>query len=252
MSNASPLPTRSGATPTRITERKIRTVQAPATPEELKRYEAAKQEAHAKGRVMRPLDRWLRVTRAKHDLLDEGVQRSLTKLAYKVRKKWPILRAHEIEDMVQQALTLALERLHQFSGRSSLKTWVCSLARNKFTDMARRAAIRPTPGGDLFDSRSGGAARSVNLALREQMVDLVAWLRDEYEDCLPHASEVLTLLINSRGNWDYVSQAMTAWTKQPWTPDCVKRMVRQISETPKGAALVSAPVLRNMNEEEAA
>lgn len=46
--------------------------------------------------------------------------------------------AHAAEDAVQEALLAAMEQAHQFAGRSSLRTWVTTILRNRIIDHFRR------------------------------------------------------------------------------------------------------------------
>lgn len=46
--------------------------------------------------------------------------------------------AHAAEDAVQEAILAAMEQAHQFAGRSSLRTWVTTILRNRIIDHFRR------------------------------------------------------------------------------------------------------------------
>lgn len=46
--------------------------------------------------------------------------------------------SHSAEDVVQEAILAAMEQAHQFSERSSLRTWVTAILRNKISDQFRR------------------------------------------------------------------------------------------------------------------
>lgn len=48
--------------------------------------------------------------------------------------------AHAAEDMVQDAIEAALNAAESFAGRSSVKTWVFSILRNRIIDHIRRSA----------------------------------------------------------------------------------------------------------------
>lgn len=173
------------------------------------------------------------------DLLDPEIQDSLTRLATKIRRTAPALAAHEVEDLVQSANERVLSKLHTFQGRSQFKTWVCGVARRLFIDLSRRAKIRPTPAGETVEMQ-GAAAKSMNPDLREGALRLFSWLKDEGRAEVPRGAEVLTLLINSGANWDYVSQAMTAYTRTAWTVEAVKGTVRRIKRTDQGRSLCEA------------
>jgi RNA polymerase sigma factor (sigma-70 family) len=183
------------------------------------------------------------------DLASREIAASLERLAKKMHRTLPVLRCHAPEDLVHEALKLAIERLDQFEGRSSLKTWVCSIARRRFIDLSRRARIRPVPAGEAVESRE---AREVHVSpeLRAQAVELVSWLKDEGRETVPGGAEVLTLLINSGANWDYASGAMSTLTGKGWTVEAVKGAVRRIKRTDKGRALCE--VLGTVDEEEEA
>ena len=50
------------------------------------------------------------------------------------------------EDIVQQTLARAVEKLYQFRGESSLFTWLCRICRNAIADSFRgKSAVRGTP-----------------------------------------------------------------------------------------------------------
>ena len=53
---------------------------------------------------------------------------------------------HRVEDVVQDTLLTALQRIGAFDGRSSLSTWLCGIAKNKI-----RAARRDRPTRSLDD-----------------------------------------------------------------------------------------------------
>lgn len=46
--------------------------------------------------------------------------------------------SHAAEDAVQEALLAAMEQAHRFEGRSSLRTWVTTILRNRIIDHFRR------------------------------------------------------------------------------------------------------------------
>lgn len=46
--------------------------------------------------------------------------------------------SHAAEDAVQEALLAAMEQVHRFEGRSSLRTWVTTILRNRIIDHFRR------------------------------------------------------------------------------------------------------------------
>jgi RNA polymerase sigma-70 factor (ECF subfamily) len=54
------------------------------------------------------------------------------------------------EDLVQDTLLVAVERLESFDGRSSLHTWLCGIAKNKIR--ARRRRLRPVAIEDVLEA----------------------------------------------------------------------------------------------------
>jgi DNA-directed RNA polymerase specialized sigma24 family protein len=183
------------------------------------------------------------------DLANREILASLERLARKMLRTLPVLRCHEPEDLVQAALQLAIERLAQFEGRSSLKTWVCSIARRKFIDLSRRAKIRPVPAGEAVEGKEARVPSS-SPELRRDTLELVSWLKDKGRAEVPGGAEVLVLLINSGASWDYTSGAMSTLTGKPWTVEAVKGAVRRIKRTDRGRALCE--VIGTVEEEESA
>ncbi len=57
------------------------------------------------------------------------------------------------EDLVQDSFLVALGRIGEFDGRSSLHTWLCGIAKNKAREARRRH--RPRLFSDLLDDSSG-------------------------------------------------------------------------------------------------
>lgn len=57
---------------------------------------------------------------------------------------------HDLEDVVQEVFVVALQRLHQFEGRSSLRTWLIGIAINVMRSFRRRRATRVL--GSAFDA----------------------------------------------------------------------------------------------------
>ena len=57
--------------------------------------------------------------------------------------------ANLTEDLVQDTMLVAVERLESFDGRSSLHTWLCGIAKNKIR--ARRRKQRPVALDDLLE-----------------------------------------------------------------------------------------------------
>lgn len=57
------------------------------------------------------------------------------------------------EDVVQDTLTVAFEKLSDFDGRSSLHTWMCGIAKNRIRTAHRKR--RPVPIEDLLHEADG-------------------------------------------------------------------------------------------------
>lgn len=58
------------------------------------------------------------------------------------------------EDAVQDTLIAAVQALDRFEQRSSLRTWLMAILRNKITDIVRSRA-REVPAGDLLEEADG-------------------------------------------------------------------------------------------------
>ena len=56
------------------------------------------------------------------------------------------------EDMVQEAMEAALRHLQDFTGQSSLKTWVFAILKNKIIDHLRQWLARRAASGSLAQS----------------------------------------------------------------------------------------------------
>lgn len=56
--------------------------------------------------------------------------------------------AHAAEEVVQDTLVVALERMQSFDGRSRMSTWLCGIAKNKLR--AARRKRRPVAIGDVL------------------------------------------------------------------------------------------------------
>lgn len=56
----------------------------------------------------------------------------------------------QVEDVVQDTMLVALDRLGAFDGRSSLHTWLCGIAKNKIRQHRRRR--RPVSMEDLLEA----------------------------------------------------------------------------------------------------
>lgn len=75
---------------------------------------------------------------------DDHVREALSELAPRVRRYFFGLCGdwHHADDLAQQALTKAWAKRSSFAGRSSLATWVYTIARNHWRDQLRR---KPRP-----------------------------------------------------------------------------------------------------------
>jgi len=168
------------------------------------------------------------------------------KLASSMRQSMVGLRDWEHSDLVQEAHLKVLMGLDRFGGASSLKTWALSAAKNHLISMARHSRHRPRPIGRA----AGNAAVSVGLRrvahdlvdrmiLRTSTKDLLGWLRANPGQ-VDAGWEVLNLLLWNPGNYSYAALAMTLHTGEPWTAEGIRRVIRKIKLTAKGAALCDA------------
>jgi RNA polymerase sigma-70 factor (ECF subfamily) len=76
-----------------------------------------------------------------------------------------------VEDVVQDTLLVALERLHSFDGRSSLHTWLCGIARNKLRTQRRKR--RPVLIEDLLEETDAEIDEILAGVEREPLPDWV-------------------------------------------------------------------------------
>jgi len=157
-----------------------------------------------------------------------------------MHRTMPPLRAMwDKEDLQQEAFLKALKALDGFRGASSLKTWAVSLTKNHLISMARSAKHRPRPAGDLSAVVMVEDDLDQRLELRGSTRSLLGWLRSNPEE-VDRGWEVLNLLLWSGGSYPYVALAMTVHTKEPWTVERTRNVVRRIKDTPRGRALCSA------------
>jgi RNA polymerase sigma-70 factor (ECF subfamily) len=66
------------------------------------------------------------------------------------------LNRSDAQDVAQEVFVSAWRGLPRFRGDASFSTWLCGLARNRCTDWARRAAVRPRAWEDAGDAGAGG------------------------------------------------------------------------------------------------
>lgn len=87
--------------------------------------------------------------------------------------------ASRAEDVVQDTLLVALDRLVDFDGRSSLHTWLCGIARNKIR--AERRRQRPARLEDLLDECDPAIDAILAEVEREPLPDAVLEARETSE-----------------------------------------------------------------------
>lgn len=76
-----------------------------------------------------------------------------------------------VEDLVQETFLVALEKLADFDGRSSLHTWLCGIAKNKIRTERRRR--RPKPLEDVLDEADDEIDAILAQVAREPLPDWV-------------------------------------------------------------------------------
>jgi len=145
------------------------------------------------------------------------------------------------DDLVQEVLLRAITKLDMFEGRSSLKTWVVTLAKRHLITMARTAALKPRVSIESVSEPSCDfdLDEERRADLRSATGDLLGWLR-ETPDEVEHGWEVLNLLLWNHGQYSYVALAMAIHTGESWTEKRVRSVIRSIKETPRGRALCAA------------
>jgi RNA polymerase sigma-70 factor, ECF subfamily len=82
----------------------------------------------------------------------------------------------QTEDIVQETMLVALERMGTFEGRSSLHTWLCGIAKNKIR--AYRRKRRPVLIEDLLDQTDSKIDRILTTIEREPLPD---WVLEKQE-----------------------------------------------------------------------
>lgn len=80
------------------------------------------------------------------------------------------------EDVVQDTLTVAFDKLTDFDGRSSLHTWMCGIARNKIRAARRRR--RPVRMEELLDEADPAIDAILAQVEREPLPDSVIEARE--------------------------------------------------------------------------
>jgi RNA polymerase sigma-70 factor, ECF subfamily len=93
---------------------------------------------------------------------------------------------HDAEDLAQETFLRALGALPSFSGRSTARTWLLSIARHVAADAVRRAARRPRaaalPYEEALQSRATPSHQSIDEAVhvRALVADLDAERREAF------------------------------------------------------------------------
>lgn len=83
------------------------------------------------------------------------------------------------EDVVQDSILVAFERLAHYDGRSSLHTWMCGIAKNKIRSQGRKR--RPLPIEDLLEESDGEIESILTRIEQEPLPDEVIEARETRE-----------------------------------------------------------------------
>lgn len=142
---------------------------------------------------------------------------------------------HDVDDLVQEIYLKAHAALGKFSGRSSLKTFVITVARNHVYRLFERSNVRRTC---AIDDNHLKTESEIGLSIdtKERLEDLLSWLRESEE--IEHGWEVLNHMIWFNGDAERVSFAVSLDTGHPLTPRKVRAIVAKIAKTEKGKALI--------------
>lgn len=147
----------------------------------------------------------------------------------------------EVQDLIQEALLEAHVKRTRFRGSSSFETYAWKVARNRFTDLARRNGRSPVSCNHemavLALARDTDRERAK--ALRENTSDLLGWLRS-HPDRIRNGWEVMNLLLWQHGDAGKVASMMTVSTGVKWSRHRVWATVMAISRTKAGLALCEA------------
>ncbi|MFT5051583.1 MAG: RNA polymerase sigma-70 factor (ECF subfamily) [Chlamydiales bacterium] len=138
-------------------------------------------------------DRILRGDRAQaEDLFRQQIDTLYEFVYYRVGKQTALA-----EDVVQDTIMVAFERLMDFDGRSSLHTWMCGIAKNKIRTQARKR--RPVPIEDLLAESEGEIDAILTRIEQEPLPDEVIEARETRDlvgatlsSLPPHYREALT------------------------------------------------------------
>ncbi len=143
---------------------------------------------------------------------DDDLREALSELAPKVRRYLLGLcgDAHRADDLAQQALAKAWAKRESFAGRSSLTTWVYTIARNHWRDQLRRkprpevpmnpsvqhASPQPGPAGQLARAEFRRALASALDALPADQREALA-LRESDGLSFPEIARMLSLPVGT-------------------------------------------------------
>jgi len=83
------------------------------------------------------------------------------------------------EDIVQDTMLVAIDKLADFDGRSSLHTWLCGIAKNKLRQLRRKR--RPLPIADLLVESDGEIEAILSRVEREPLPEAVLEARETEE-----------------------------------------------------------------------
>jgi RNA polymerase sigma-70 factor (ECF subfamily) len=89
------------------------------------------------------------------NVLFESCRRTLYCRALRI-----LVRPHDAEDAVQEAMLAAFTRLHQFQGRADFLTWATRIVINAALTQIRRSRTKPSVSWDQVDSEFEGASFS--------------------------------------------------------------------------------------------
>lgn len=168
--------------------------------------------------------------------MDQAFRKLVNKLYGTIRD----LEAWDRDDLVQEAYLRALISLEGYRGGSSLKTYMLANVRNHLISMARHAAYRPRPVGEMISQKkSPERDPHKRLLLRGNTKRLLGWLKQNPSE-VESGWEVFNLLLWTHGDYDYVATAMCIHTGSAWTTERVRNVVRKIRNTDHGRSLCDA------------
>ena len=111
---------------------------------------------------------------------------------------------HQAEDLAQEALLKAWAGRGSFNGRSSVRTWVCAVARNLWLDQLRRKTLRPNdlPAADDLPGPAAGPADQA------QQAELSAALAAALRSLPPEQHEALALRESGLLTFEEIAQVL--------------------------------------------